>query len=108
MKNCDDVEFPYFPITDFTSNTPSCSLIDYKKDGVDVFTPSHALLATKVIFSSNFEKHTTRIGSRLLNKIGYTGGVIGKNGKSIDVPITPKMRSPRVYLGYDEDTLSNK
>jgi hypothetical protein len=32
--------------------------------------------------------------------MGYTRGGLGKSGKGIVVPITPKMKSPRKYLGY--------
>lgn len=33
--------------------------------------------------------------------MGHTGGWLGKNGQGIIVPITPKMKSPRIGLGYN-------
>jgi hypothetical protein len=53
------------------------------------------------VVSPSFEKHTTSIGSRLLNKMGYTGGGLGKNGQGIAAPIMFEMLPPRTCLGYD-------
>jgi hypothetical protein len=33
--------------------------------------------------------------------MGYIRGGLGKNGYGIVVPITPEMKSPRIFLGYD-------
>ena len=46
---------------------------------VNVFVPSHPILSTNVFVSPRFKKHTTCIGSRLLRKIGFTRGGLGKN-----------------------------
>jgi hypothetical protein len=67
-----------------------------KKDVVDL-----CIKTNDCVVSPRFEKHTTGIGSRLLNKMGYIGGGLGKNGQGIVVPITPEMKSPRIGLGYD-------
>jgi hypothetical protein len=51
--------------------------------------------------SPRFEKHTTGIGSRLLSKMGYTEGGLGKNGQGIVALIMHEIMTLRMGLGYD-------
>jgi hypothetical protein len=53
------------------------------------------------VFSHSFDKHSTCIGSRLLTKMGYIGGGLGKNGHGIFSPIVPEMLPPIISLGFD-------
>lgn len=86
------IELPSSPIDD--CNPPVC-----KSD--NVYISSHSLLSTNGCVYPSFEKHTTGIGSRLLNKMGYIGGGLGKNGQGIVVPIAPEVKASRAGLGYD-------
>jgi len=52
---------------------------------------------------AEFEKHTTGIGSRLLAKMGYTGGGLGRDGSGMLTPLAATPRGRRVGLGYDSD-----
>jgi hypothetical protein len=89
-KNVDVVELPSSPI----SSPPSVAVC--KQDVVDL-----CFKTNDCVVSPSFEKHTTGIGSRLLSKMGYTGGGLGKNGQGIVSPIMPEMMTPRTGLGYD-------
>ena len=47
-----------------------------------------------------FENHTTRIGSKLLKKMGYEGKVLGINGQGIINPIKVEELPRQAELGY--------
>jgi hypothetical protein len=72
-----------------------------KKDVVDLCVKNN-----DCVVSPRFEKHTIDIGCRLLIKVGYSTGGIGKNGHGIDVPITSNMKLLRMGLRYENGVLS--
>jgi len=59
-----------------------------------------ALLSTTELPSPTFELHTRGFGSKLMHKMGYIGGGLGKNGQGIVHPIQPKMRLVKARLGF--------
>lgn len=73
-----------------------------------MFCTFSCFFVINVVFSPSFEKHSTSIASRLLSKMGCTKGGLVKDGQGVIVPITPKLRSSRQYLSYDENSLRNK
>ena len=73
---------------------------------VNVVENSSVLCSHYTIFVGNMEVPISRIGMRLITKMGYKGGGLGLNGQGMTHSLEVVRRPRFVCLGYNEGKCS--